>query len=137
MCTRAAYCKILSEFCLCCRNGTVIPRYKYIFNLVFFGYTFLLCLRRSSVNLPYEMYHIDASLCQAVIQVLLSMKSHRLANTPIRYRYTPRHNARHNSASHVFRLFGRIREIEIYVILDGNFHHRISRFGRARALSRA
>jgi len=33
------------------------------------------------------MYHVGAALCQTVIQVLLPVRSHRLANTPIQYRY--------------------------------------------------
>jgi len=41
-------------------------------------------LRRFSTSLT--MYHVGTTLCQAV-QVLLSMKIHRLANTPIQYRY--------------------------------------------------
>lgn len=33
------------------------------------------------------MYYAGVTFCQVVIQVLLSMRIHRLANTPIRYRY--------------------------------------------------
>lgn len=58
------------------------------------------------------MYHVGVALCQAVIQVLLSMRSQRLANTPIQYRYIP-----DNSTISVLRfsIIRCIREIEMYV----------------------
>lgn len=57
------------------------------------------------------MYHVGVALCQAVSQVLLSMRSYRLANTPIQYRYIP-----DNSTISVLRfsIIRQIREIEIY-----------------------
>lgn len=65
------------------------------------------------------MYHVDAALCQAVSQVLLSMRSYRLANTSIQYRYIP-----DNSTISVLRfsIIRHIREIEIYSPLLFEFY---------------
>jgi len=76
------------------------------FNLVLFDYIFLLCYV-ASLSTSLTMYHVDVTLCQAV-QVLLSMKIHRLANTPIQYRYILA-----NLTIFVIRV-SIIREIEMY-----------------------
>jgi len=62
------------------------------------------------------MYHVGAALCQTVIQVLLPMRSHRLANTPIQYRYIL--NDSTIPVLH-FSIIRRTRGIEIHVRVPG------------------
>lgn len=75
---------------------------------------------------------ITSALCQAVIQVLLSMRSHRLADTPIQYRYIP-----DNSTISVLRfsIIRHIREIEIY-LFHSNFRALDTRWMRTQRFTR-
>lgn len=61
----------------------------FIFQLSTLFFTSFYCIRVVSLSTSLTMYHVGVALCQAVSQVLLSMRSHRLANTPIQYRYIP------------------------------------------------
>lgn len=92
------------------------------FSLSLSPVTSFYCVRVVSLSTSLTMYHVGVALCQAVSQVLLSMRSHRLANTPIQYRYIP-----DNSTISVLRfsIIRHIREIEMYVYLfHSNFRAR-------------
>jgi len=79
------------------------------FNSVSFDHIFLLCLRRFSIKLSYNISRFV--MYQAVIQVLLSMRTHRLVNTPIQYRYIL---ANLTISALRFSIIQHIRETEIY-----------------------
>lgn len=71
------------------------------FNIVPFDY-FLLCLRRFSINLPHDV----SRFVKLVIQVLLSIRTHRLSPIPQFNIVTSSSQLSRQFLSYVFQLFG-------------------------------